>query len=143
MTLMESIRTFISTCPYLPELSKGININYLSTDIYSFSIEEADKELVIKRYVDGSSIRQFTFILTSCESYEEDIVKNMEKSRFYEDFTQWLEGQSLMRNLPVMSEGKEAKKIEALSNGYVFEIKQDKAQYKIKCKLTYYQKGGI
>ena len=68
MTLMESIRTFISTCPYLPELSKGININYLSTDIYSFSIEEADKELVIKRYVDGSSIRQFTFILTSCES---------------------------------------------------------------------------
>ena len=37
MTLMESIRTFISTCPYLSELSKGININYLSTDIYSFT----------------------------------------------------------------------------------------------------------
>lgn len=142
MTLIENIRTFMSTCPYLPEANKNINVNYLSQDISSYSIEELEEKTLIKKYVDGSSIKQLVFILTSRESYSDDVLKNVEASGFYEHFSEWLEGQSLKNILPILSEGKKSKKIETLSNGYVFEVKEDKCQHKIKCRLVYFQEGG-
>ena len=47
-------------------------------------------------------------------------------------------------DLPEMDKGKRAIKIQALTNGYVFNADATKAQYQIQCQLIYYQKlGGI
>ena len=69
----------------------------------------------------------------------------MDVAGFYENFSEWLERCSLKGDLPELGEGKEAKKIQALTNGYVLNADETKAQYQIQCQLVYYQKflGGM
>lgn len=142
MTLIESVRNFISTCPYLPEVSKEINVNFLSKEVSAYSIEEVEEKAILKKYIDGSSNRQFVFELTGNGECSEDIIKNIANSAFYEHFSEWLEEQSLKKNLPIMEEDKEARKIETLANSYIFDVKENIAQFKIKCRLVYYKRGG-
>lgn len=142
MTIIESIRSFISKCPYLSEFSNGINVDYLDNEFTSYSIEEVPSNPVIKTYINGSSVRQYLFIFTSRESYGQDVMQNLENSGFYEHFADWLDEQSMLGNLPILSDNKEARKIEAITSGYAFATDIDKARYQIQCRLVYY-KGGI
>lgn len=142
MTIIESVRNFISECPHLSEFAEGINVDYLDSRSTSYSIEEVPSNPIIKKYIDGSSVRQYLFLFTSRESYGQDVIQNLENSGFYEHFALWLEKQSDIRKLPSLDGNREAITIEAITNGYAFATDIDKAQYQIQCKLVYYQ-GGI
>ncbi|WP_346936355.1 chloramphenicol resistance protein [Clostridium sp.] len=142
MNIVESIKEYIGTCPYLTNINDGINVNYLGENTVSYMIEELPREQTLKKYIDGSSLRQYCFMFVSREVYGQDIVQNIANSEFYENFAKWLELQSDLNNLPVLDNGKVAQKIEALTSGYVFEKNLDKAQYKIECRVVYYQEGG-
>lgn len=142
MNIVESIKDYIGTCPYLTKINDGINVNYLGENTVSYMIEELPKEQILKKYIDGSSLRQYCFTFDSREVYGQDIVQNIANSEFYENFAKWLELQSELNNLPVLDSGRLAQKIEVLASGYVFEKNLDKAQYKIECRMVYYQEGG-
>ena len=142
MNIVESIKEYIGTCPYLANINDGININYLGENTVSYMIEELPREQTLKKYIDGSSLRQYCFMFVSMEVYGQDIVQNIANSEFYENFAKWLELQSDINNLPILDNGKVAQKIEVLASGYVFEKNLDKAQYKIECRVVYYQEGG-
>lgn len=139
--IIDSIRSFIRTCPHLQEFNGAIkvNVDYLEAIPTSYSIEETPTDPIIKRYVDGSTRRQYGFVFTSCESYGADVLQNISNSGFYEDFATWLEQQSLLNNLPVLEDGKESIKIEAITTGYAFETDIDSARYQIQCRLIYNQ----
>lgn len=141
MTILESVRKFISTCPYLREFAEGIGVDYLKETTTSYSIEEVPANPIVKKYIDGSSIRQFIFIFSSRESYGADAFVNLDNIGFYEKFYSWIEEQNINKNLPKLKGGNSLK-IEALTNGYAFDTDIDKARYQIQCKLTYY-KGGV
>ncbi len=140
MTIIESVRDFIETCPYLDNLS-SVMINYLSDTPGSFSIEEEPSPIILERYLDGSSKRQFTFVFASRFIYSDEIRNNIDNSGFYEDFTDWLEECTENENLPVLDTGLTPVKIEALSSGYLFGIAENltEARYQIQCRLTYYK----
>lgn len=72
--IIDSIRKFIRTCPYLQEFDGAVkvNVDYLGEESTAYSIEETPCEPIIKKYVDGSSIRQFEFIFCSRESYKSE-----------------------------------------------------------------------
>ena len=56
---------------------------------------------IIKRYVDGSSVRQFEFIFASRESYGQEVLQNIENSGFYEHFADWIEEKNKASEFPV------------------------------------------
>ena len=140
MTILESIRKFISTCPYLNEFAQGIGVDFLSEEATSYSIEEVPANPIVKKYIDGSSIRQFIFIFSSREAYGSDVFVNLDNIGFYEKFYSWIEEQNLKGNLPDIIGG-ESLKIEAQTNGYAFDTDIDKARYQIQCRLTYFKEA--
>lgn len=139
MSVIESVRKFIKTCPYLEEYNGAINVNVdmLGKDATMYSIEEVPVNTLLKRYVDGSSLRQFVFVFSSREIYGEDVKQNIENVGFYEDFSDWLDECTKEGNLPILDEGKEAVKIGALTNGYLYYEETSTAKYTIQCKLEY------
>lgn len=147
MTILESIRNYIALCPHLKTFN-DILMLYIdfskSDDSTTYSINEGIAQPISKKYIDGSSERIFLFTLSSVEAYGSDFEKNLENCGFYEDFSEWLETQTKIKNFPIMDTGKQVLKIEALSNGYLFSNSEDgiNAIYQIQCKLTYYQNNN-
>lgn len=138
MSIIESVKNFISTCPYLDEL-KRINVDFLSDDKDTYSIEEIPTNTIIKEFIDGSSERQFVFVIAARLHYSDEVRNNIDNSGFFEDLQQWLYDCTNDGNLPLLSDGCKAYKIEAQSNGYLFDVSGDlsKARYQIQCRLLY------
>ncbi|MEG1411476.1 MAG: chloramphenicol resistance protein [Bacilli bacterium] len=139
MTTIESVRNYIKECPHLSEFHKGINVNYLGEEDDSYCIEETPANPIIKKYIDGSTVRRFLFVFASKEAFGQDVMQNIENSGFYEKFATWLEEESNKGNLPILGKGKEARKIQANTNGYLFNAEMDRASYQIQLELIYYQ----
>lgn len=146
MSLIDSVRTYISTCEHLKlfqDAFKKINVDYSNTEeATTYSINETVCQPILKKFVDNSSERQFLFNFTSIECFGSDVAQNIDNIHFYELFSNWLEDNSNNGILPVLEEGKEALKIEALTGGYLFDNATDMttARYCIQLKLTYFQK---
>ena len=138
MTIVESVKDFILTCPLLSEL-KRLNIDFLPEDPDTYSIEGIPAPEIITHYLDGSTERQFVFVFAARFFYSEEVRNNIENSGFYEQFAEWLEAQTEADNLPKLSAGKTASKIEAMSSGYLYDIAGDltNARYQIQCRLIY------
>ena len=141
--IIKALRDYISQCPYLYEFNKGINIDYLDNDSTTYSIEEVPSEPIIKRYINGDTKRQYDFIFASRESYGEDVFQNIENSGFYEDFSSWIEEESLNGNLPNLEGNKESLEIKVSTTGYAFQTDDSSARYQIQLKLIYFQRGGL
>ena len=138
MTTVESIKNFIAACPHLTEL-KSLNVDFLPESPDTYSIESVPAQEILKQYLDGSSERQFVFVFAARLFYSEEVRNNIENSGFYEKFAEWLEEQTEAENLPELSDGKTATKIEAMSSGYLYDIAGDltNARYQIQCRLIY------
>lgn len=147
MNMIESIRAFINECPFLDEFEAVVGVEYLPEDEKSYIIGASITENpVVKKYMNGDKMKRFNFVFASREYFGRDNVENMDVASFYEHFSEWLEECDISGRLPALSEGKEARHIKALTNGYVFNQTETKAQYQIQCQLIYYQKksvGGI
>lgn len=143
--IVDSIRDFIKKCPYLNEFRKGIGVDNLGEDATCYMIESVPCEPILKKYANGDTQRQYLFVFASRESYGQDVMQNLENINFYEKFAGWLETQYLNGVLPVMEDGQEAIKIEAITTGCAFDTDVDKAKYQIQCRFKYYQKklGGL
>lgn len=141
--IIKALRDYISQCPYLYEFNKGINVDYLDNDSTTYSIEEVPCEPIIKRYINGDTKRQYDFIFASRESYGADVFQNIENSGFYEDFSNWIEEESLKGNLPSLEGNKESLEIKVSTTGYAFQTDDNSARYQIQLKLIYFQKGGF
>ena len=138
MTIVESVKDFILTCPLLDDL-KRLNIDFLPEDPDTYSIEGVPVQEIIQTYLDGSTERQFVFVFAARFFYSEEVRNNIENSGFYEKFAEWLEAQTEADNLPVLDGKRTASKIEAMSSGYLYDIAGDltNARYQIQCRLIY------
>lgn len=138
MKIIESVKNFILTCPFLAELAK-VNVDFLPESPDTYSIEEVPTSAVIQTYLDGTQERQYVFVFASRLYYSDEVKNNIENSGFYEDFSDWLDEQTNNGNLPIMREGLTPSKIEAMSSGYLFDISGDlsNARYQIQCRLIY------
>ena len=142
-SVIESVRAFINTCPYLDEWDALVGVTYLPEDTKTYAVEASITDNpVVKRYLDGSAVKRFNFTFVSREYFGADKVENMDVAEFYEHFSEWLEECDRKGLLPELPEGKEARHIEVLTNGYVFDQTETKAQYQIQCRLTYFHKLG-
>lgn len=137
--IMEQVRRFIRTYP--PLSNDKINVDFLPADARSYAIEAVPAQETVRSYVDGSSVRQFLFVLASREYYGEKIRQQLDNLGFYEDFFRWMQAQTRVGNLPALGEGRKAMAMEATTLGYAFHVNEDKARYQIQCRLEYFQKA--
>lgn len=139
-SVIECIREFLQECPLLD--GELLRVNYLEHEPIQFTIDEIPTEPILKRYVDGSTVRQALFVLASSEFYSRDALENLKACGFYEQLTDWIEEQDRAGKLPIL-ENAEAWKIETLTNGYCIaaDIEQNVQRYQIQCRLTYFKEA--
>jgi len=137
MNIIEAIREYISDLDCMATFE--INVNYLDGENDSFSIEEVPCNPIIKKYLDGSTLRQYQFVFCGREPYGAEILQNIENSTFYEDFANEIEEKNNNDVLPTL-EGMEATSLEITSNAYTVSVTEDTAMYQINLNLKYYKK---
>ncbi len=143
MSVIESIRDFIATCPFIEELDAmflPINVDKLEPEP-SYSIENVPSDPIVKRCINGDSIRRVTFYLCSRNLYGAE--ENLDTSQFYENLADWLEECTRTKQLPILGEGQTARSIKANTHGYINDSEATYAQYQIQCELQYYQKRKV
>lgn len=135
---IEYIRDIIKDCPLLED-DKRVNVDYVGENM-SYSIDALPCDPIIEKYVDGGAKKQFQFAFTSKEEYDEDARVNIENSGFFEKFEEWLQKLGNWKNsLPDMEEKKFPIRFETLNKGYLYDIEESKAKYRIECRLIYNQ----
>ena len=71
-----------------------------------YSIDTTPATEIVKQYIDGSSVRQYLFVIRSVNDYGPDVLQNLANSGFYENLAAWLEAQTRTGNFPSLPEGK-------------------------------------
>lgn len=138
MTVTESVRRWLKE---YPGLSGRLDVDFLGEDVDTYSLDTIPSEEIIKRYVDGSVIKQFQFAVSSRRFYEQNINQNIDNLRFFEELTAWIEAKTQRRQLPEMDERSTPLRIAVTSTAYPFIVSEDgKARYQIQLRLEYYQK---
>lgn len=141
--IIDSIRNYMRNLNCLDTFNNAIrvNVNYLEPNADTYSIEEVPVEPVVKKYINGDSIRQYAFIFTSREPYGADVLTNIDNSGFYEKLADEIERNNNNEIFPLLDDGLEPLKIEVTSTGYAFAVTEDTAQFQIQLKLKYFKKG--
>ena len=119
-TVIESLRNYFLTCPYMKD--GRINIDYLPDgcrDGVEYSIDTTPASEILRRYTDGSTRRQYLFVLRSVNDYGTDTLQQIANSGFFEALSAWLESQTESGVLPMLGEKRCAEKIEAQTTGYL------------------------
>lgn len=136
MKIIEAIRKYINDLDCMSTFENAINVNYLAGEYDNFSIEEIPCNPIIKKYLDGTAIRQFQFVFCSREPYSAEVLQNLENSSFYEDFADEIESKNNKGDLPLLENG-EALKIEVISSAYTVDTEEDTAMYQINLNFKY------
>lgn len=136
-TIIQSLWDYFLTCPLMGD--RKINVDFLPEKSLEYSIDTTPATEIVKQYVDGSSVRQYLFVIRSVQSYGSDVLQNIANSGFFESLSNWLEEQTRKKNFPTLPRGKEPQKIEAQSTGYLFISGPDTGKYQVQCRLQYFQ----
>lgn len=136
-TVIKALRDYFLTCPLMGK--NKINVDFLPEKGIEYSIDTTPATGIVKQYTDGSSIRQYLFVIRSVNNYGSDVLQNIANSGFYENFSGWLEKQNIDGNFPKLPAGKTPIKIEAQSTGYLFTSAPGSGRYQIQCKIEYLQ----
>lgn len=133
--LIECIRNYILR---FPELKDGyLLVDILGDKPIEYTIETVPCDPVVRKYTDGSCMKQFLFIFASREFFSEDVAQNIENLGFYEKFEDWIKEQNDEGILPDLGDDREPVSIEVLTGGYAFEADTNTARYQIQLRLTY------
>lgn len=132
-SIVEAVRKYFLDCPFLKD--GKFNIDYLPGE-QSYSIDTLPSDPVYKRYTDGGCIYQYEYTFTSKEAYDGDMRTMVDNSMFYQKLMEWIELQEDTENLPKIAE-KNVLANRVTSNGYLFSVDSDMAQYQMQFRLLY------
>lgn len=131
--MIEKIRKYLIENKIVDENCR-VNVDFLGENPTEFAIVPISVNPIVKKYIDGSSLRQYQFQLISCNDYGADVMQNMANSKFYEDLYELIETNNDNGILPDI-DGIES--IECLNNGAILNVTTNTARYSIQMKITY------
>ncbi|NFO46531.1 chloramphenicol resistance protein [Clostridium botulinum] len=140
--IIEAIKDYIAGFNCMSTFENAINANYLAGEADNFSIEEMPCEPILKKYLDGSTKRQFQFAFCSREPYGQEVIQQIDNSGFYEKFSDEVEDKNSKSILPIGDSNIESISINVTSSAYVVSTEEDTAMYQINLNLIYYKKRG-
>ena len=71
ISIAKILRNYFAECTLLQ--SGRLNFDYLGIEPVEYTIETVPTEPILKKYVDGSTIRQYPFVFASRESFGADV----------------------------------------------------------------------
>lgn len=138
-SMIQGVVDYVTQCPLL---AKGyIRVDSLGAQPIEYGIATLPSDPIVKRYVDGSSIRQYLFAVTSREYYSIDMIQNIKNSEFYENLADWFEDQNKAHNFPDLGEGKTVQKMELVTSGYLFSTDRKTARYQLEIRIIYFKEA--
>lgn len=140
--IIQALRNYMRELKCLDTFNSAIkvNVNYLEPSPDTYSIEEIPIEPILKKYVNGDSIRQYAFIFTSREPYGVDVLQNIDNSGFYEKLADEIEFNNDNGIFPTLDTSLEPLEIKVTSTGYAFAVTESTAQFQIQMRLKYFKK---
>lgn len=141
MTVIECVRNWLRQ---YPDIKGRLDVDFLGENVDTYSIDTIPCEEIIKRYKDGSTIKQFQFAVSSRCFYEQNIKQNIKNLAIFEGLTAWIEQKSRARELPQMDNNRTALKIIVTSTAYPFIVSEDgKARYQLQMRLEYFTERKV
>lgn len=132
-SIVEAVREYFLQCPFLK--NGRFSIDHLP-NMQSYSIDTLPSDPVYKKYTDGGCIYQYEYVFTSKEAYDSDTRTLIDNSLFYQKLMEWVEQQNDAGILPELP-GRNVQSNRVTSNGYLFSVDSDMAQYQMQLRLLY------
>lgn len=141
MSVIDSLHSYFKTFPGF--LARRLDIDCLDKDPDSYSLDCEPTERVIKRYMDGGSVRRQLFTISSRVCYGPDLTQQQENVHFFETLEDWLLSQERSGVLPDLGMKRRARSLEVISSAYPIEANDGEggttARYQIQMELIYLQ----
>ena len=138
-SIIDALEKYFIGCELLKD--GALRVDYLGEKPVEYTIEVLPCEPVVKRYLGGSTVRQYLFAFGSREFYSQERLQNIQNSAFYERLADWVETRSMSGVLPELPDGMEAQQLEVVSSGYLFDGSMTNARYQIQLRLLYFKEA--
>ena len=136
-SIIDALEKYFIGCELLKD--GALRVDYLGEKPVEYTIEVLPCDPVVKRYLGGSTVRQYLFAFGSREFYSQERLQNIQNSAFYERLADWVETRSMSGILPELPDGMEAQQLEVVSSGYLFDGSMTNARYQIQLRLLYFK----
>ena len=138
-SIIDAMEKYFIGCELLKD--GALRVDYLGEKPVEYTIEVLPCDPVVKRYLGGSTVRQYLFAFGSREFYSQERLQNIQNSAFYELLADWVETRSMSGILPELPDGMEAQQLEVVSSGYLFDGSMTNARYQIQLRLLYFKEA--
>lgn len=138
-SIIDALEKYFIGCELLKD--GALRVDYLGEKPVEYTIEVLPCDPVVKRYLGGSTVRQYLFAFGSREFYSQERLQNIQNSAFYERLADWVETNSMSGVLPELPDGMEAQQLEVVSSGYLFDGSMTNARYQIQLRLLYFKEA--
>lgn len=138
-SIIDALEKYFIGCELLKD--GAFRVDYLGEKPVEYTIEVLPCDPVVKRYLGGSTVRQYLFAFGSREFYSQERLQNIQNSAFYELLADWVETRSMSGILPELPDGMEAQQLEVVSSGYLFDGSMTNARYQIQLRLLYFKEA--
>lgn len=138
--MMNTIRDWLRSCPLIDHNDRFC-LDWLDAEPLAYTIEETPNTAVVRRYLDGTTMREKVWVLAAVQDYSPDTLQQIANSGFWEQLADWVEAQNKAKNFPALPEGCTPAKIEITTTHYLYRAWANTARYQVQMKLTYYKKG--
>lgn len=138
-SIIDALEKYFIGCELLKD--GALRVDYLGEKPVEYTIEVLPCDPVVKRYLGGSTVRQYLFAFGSREFYSQERLQNIQNSAFYELLADWVETRSMSGVLPELPDGMEAQQLEVVSSGYLFDGSMTNARYQIQLRLLYFKEA--
>lgn len=138
-SIIDALEKYFIGCELLKD--GALRVDYLGEKPVEYTIEVLPCDPVVKRYLGGSTVRQYLFAFGSREFYGQERLQNIQNSAFYERLADWVETKSMSGVLPELPDGMEAQQLEVVSSGYLFDGSMTNARYQIQLRLLYFKEA--
>lgn len=138
-SIIDALEKYFIGCELLKD--GALRVDYLGEKPVEYTIDVLPCDPVVKRYLGGSTVRQYLFAFGSREFYSQERLQNIQNSAFYELLADWVETRSMSGILPELPDGMEAQQLEVVSSGYLFDGSMTNARYQIQLRLLYFKEA--
>lgn len=132
--IIECIREYLKDCPLLE--GKTIHIDSTGSSTDEYSLKSLRRELVYKKYTDGTVLKQFPFLLTS-KGQISMTRDGVSENGFYQKLEEWIASNNADDIYPVL-ENHVPVRVDVITNGHLQAADAEPPEYQMECRLIYY-----
>lgn len=111
-----------------------MNVDSLPSKSNNFSIDFTPCKPIVEQYINGTCLKQQTFVLAGRFAYSND---NSHILAFFEDLSNWINNNNNKGVYPILGGNKTSEIVEVLSKGYLINQEGTEARYQIQLRLVY------